>query len=350
MAPSFPATFVNGFHSEKHVKSMEYSPFGCTGMMVSKVSLGCATLSHLFGDLDVEDAIKAVEMAVRQGINYIDTAPYYGQGRSEEVLGLAFKNIPRQAFYVATKVGRYERNFEGMFDYSAQKTRESVEKSLQLLGVDCIDVVQIHDVEFSPSLELVLQETLPTLEELRSEGKLKFIGVSDYSMDFLKKVITSAPGRFDSVLCYSRNTLIDNSLKNYLPFFLQNKLAVICAAGHALGLLTNAGPQPWHPANEQMKTVCREASEYCAQRGIELGKLAMFHFVQLAGPVTFLAGMQTQKLVEINLKAYREGLSVEESEALTHLMKSVFPKIQHKNWDGIELERYRAAMKALTNK
>ncbi|XP_058059604.1 uncharacterized protein LOC131210380 [Anopheles bellator] len=312
MAPALPVTFVEGFHNENYVKSMEYNPFGCTGMMVSKVSLGCGTLSQLYGDLDVEDAIKAIEMAVRQGINYIDTAPYYGQGRSEEVLGYALKNIPRQAFYVATKVGRYELDFGRMFDYSAHKTRESVEKSLRLLGVDCIDVVQIHDIEFPSNLDEVLQETLPTLEELRTEGKLKFIGVSAYPMGVLKELIARAPGRFDSVLCYSRNTLLDNSLKNYLPFFLQNKLAVICASGHAMGLLTNAGPQPWHPADEQMKAVCREASDYCAQRGIELGKLAMFHFIQLAGPVTFLSGMQTQKLVEINLKAYREGLSAEE--------------------------------------
>ncbi|XP_049536573.1 uncharacterized protein LOC125951652 [Anopheles darlingi] len=342
-----PATFVEGFHDEAEVRRMEYRPFGNTGLAVSKVSLGCGTLSQLYGNLDEAEAIQAVQLAVRRGINYIDTAPFYGQGRSEEVLGRALKGIPRQAYYVATKVTRYERDIERMFDYSARKTRESIERSLQLLGVDCIDVVQIHDIEFAPNLDQVLQETLPTLEALRQEGKLRFIGVSAYPMEILREAITRAPGRFDTVLCYSRNTLFDQSLaRDYLTFFLQQKLAIICASGHGMGLLTNAGPQPWHPAHEHTKAVCREAAEYCSRRGIELGKLAMYHFLQLPGPATFLSGMQTQRLVTINLEAHSQGLSTEEADVLAHLKESVFPKIVHPHWEGIEVEQYRAAMKA----
>lgn len=82
-------------------------------------------------------------MALRKGINYLDTAPFYGQGRSEEVLGKALKDVPRQAYYVATKVARYENDYARMFDHSAEKTRESVEKSLKLLGVGYLDVVQV---------------------------------------------------------------------------------------------------------------------------------------------------------------------------------------------------------------
>ncbi|XP_058168993.1 uncharacterized protein LOC131284155 [Anopheles ziemanni] len=345
---ALPDTFVEGFHDEQFVKRMEYVPFGRTGLKVSKISLGTGTLSQLYGDLDETEGIAAVQLAVRRGINYIDTAPFYGQGRSEEVLGKALRTIPRGAYYVATKVARYERDFERMFDYSAKKTRESVDKSLKLLGVDYIDVVQIHDIEFAPNLEVVLQETLPTLEALRKEGKIKYIGVSAYPMDILKQAISEVPGRFDTVLCYSRNTLFDDSLKDFLPFFLENRLAVICASGHAMGLLTNAGPQPWHPAHEQTKVVCREAAEYCRQNGVELGKLAMHHFIQLAGPSTFLSGMQTQQLVTINLDAFFSGLTVKEAEVIAYLKESVFTKIEKTHWEGVEVEIVRAALKGVT--
>uniref|UniRef100_A0A182PJL9 NADP-dependent oxidoreductase domain-containing protein n=1 Tax=Anopheles epiroticus TaxID=199890 RepID=A0A182PJL9_9DIPT len=312
-------TFVENFHLRQCVERMQYVPFGRTGMKVSKVSFGTGTFSQLYGNLDETKALEAVKYAVQRGINYIDTAPFYGQGRSEEVLGKALRNIPRKAYYVATKVGRYEREFDRMFDYSAKKTRESVERSLQLLGLGYIDVVQIHDVEFAPSLDIVVNETLPALEALRAEGKIRFIGVSAYPLAVLKQIISKAPGRFDTVLSYCRNTLFDDSLKEYIPFFEEHKLGIICASGHGMGLLTNGGPQPWHPAGQQMKDVCHEAAERCVKAGVELGKLAMHHTVQMQGPATFLVGMQTPALVEINLDAFFNGLSNKELTVLQYL-------------------------------
>uniref|UniRef100_A0A182STQ9 NADP-dependent oxidoreductase domain-containing protein n=1 Tax=Anopheles maculatus TaxID=74869 RepID=A0A182STQ9_9DIPT len=338
-------TFVEHFHTKKDVDRMQYEPFGRTGLKVSKVSFGTGTFSQLYGNLDEAEALEAVKVAVKRGINYFDTAPFYGQGRSEQVLGKALRQIPRQAFYVATKVGRYERDFERMFDYSAGKTRESVERSLKLLGVECIDVVQIHDVEFAPNLDIIVEETLPTLEALRSEGKLRFIGVSAYPVEVLKQIISKAPGRFDTVLSYCRNTLFDDVLKEYIPFFKEHNLAIICASGHGMGLLTNGGPQPWHPADQQLKTVCKEAADYCKREGVELGKLAMHHCTQMAGPATFLAGMQTTALVDINLDAYLNGLSEKEAEVLAYLKERVFSKVNNTNWEGVELEAYWAAMK-----
>ncbi|XP_039440651.1 uncharacterized protein LOC120421498 [Culex pipiens pallens] len=335
-----PATFVKGFHDEESVRKMQYNLLGKTGLRVSKIGFGSAPFSALFGKFDETEGIRAVHLALRKGINYLDTAPFYGQGRSEEVLGKALKDVPRQAYYVATKVARYEKDYARMFDHSAQKTRESLEKSLKLLGVGYLDVVQIHDVEFAPDLSVIWNETLPTLEKMRDEGKLRFIGITGYPLDVLKQGITGAPGRFDTVLSYSRYTLIDDSLAKYLPFFEKNNLGIVCAAGHAMGMLTNAGPQSWHPAHEHTKQICWEASEYCKQQGVELGKLAMYHFIQLDGPATFLAGIQTEHLVDINLKAFFSGLTEKERNVLNYLEQSVFPKIEHFNWEGVELQRY----------
>ncbi|CAD6996161.1 unnamed protein product [Ceratitis capitata] len=149
---------------------MEYRKLGRTGLQVSKVSLGTATLSDLYGDLDLNEAIEMVHKAVRSGINYIDTAPYYGQGRAEEVLGMALKSVPREAFYISTKVARYEKDLVKRFDYSAKRTRESVEKSLKLLGLDYVDVIQIHDVDMANDLDVV-NECLPEWKELLKKAR-----------------------------------------------------------------------------------------------------------------------------------------------------------------------------------
>jgi len=260
---------------------------------------------------------------------------------------LALKSIPRESYYIATKVARYDLDYENMFDFTAKKTRESVEKSLKLLGLDYVDVIQIHDIEFAKDLDIVINETLPTLEQLVKEGKARFIGVSAYPISVLKECLTRAAGRFDvsntsfpfhllyfklknvtitfrlpfqTVLTYARYTLTDETLLEYLDFFKSQNLGVICAAAHALGLLTNGGPQPWHPASADQKAIARKASEICKERGVELGKLAMFYTMKgLPEVSTFLTGMQTRQLLQINLEAFEQGLSDKEQEVLQYL-------------------------------
>lgn len=147
---------------------------------------------------DEDEAIRSIHHAIKSGINYIDTAPYYGQGRSEKIIGKALKGIPRQAYYIATKVGRYGLgSYENQFDFSAKRTSESIDISLGYLGLDYVDVLQIHDIEFAENLDIVINETLPAVEEARKQGKVKFIGYSGYPLNVLKEAALKAPGRFD---------------------------------------------------------------------------------------------------------------------------------------------------------
>lgn len=147
---------------------------------------------------DEDEAIRSIHHAIKSGINYIDTAPYYGQGRSEKIIGKALKGIPRQAYYIATKVGRYDLgSYEDQFDFSAERTKRSIDTSLGYLGLDYVDVLQIHDVEFAENLDVILNETLPAVEEARKQGKTKFIGFSGYPLNVLKEMALKAPGRFD---------------------------------------------------------------------------------------------------------------------------------------------------------
>lgn len=106
-----------------------------------------------------------------------------------------------------------------MFDFSAEKTRASIETSLKRLGVDYIDVIQVHDIEFAPSLDVVVDETLPVLEEAVRQGKARFIGVTGYPVATLKECMEKSKTKIDAVLSYARLTLFDGTLKEYLPFF-----------------------------------------------------------------------------------------------------------------------------------
>ncbi|CAM1300735.1 Uncharacterised protein g2785 [Pycnogonum litorale] len=140
----FPETYVEGFHDEEAVRKMEYQNFGNTGMRISAISFGCGGISPgLYEEPDDQEALLTVQTAVKKGINYIDIAPWYGFGTAEPTLGRALVNIPRKAYYIATKVGRYLPEYDKRFDFSAEKTFKSVNQSLKHLGVEYIDVIQV---------------------------------------------------------------------------------------------------------------------------------------------------------------------------------------------------------------
>lgn len=296
---------------------------------------------------DEEGALDTIQEAIARGINYIDTAYWYGQGSAEKILGKALKSVPRKAFYIGTKVGRYELETEQQFDFSAKKTRESVLRSLENLGLDYVDVIQIHDIEFAPSFDILLNETLPTLEELVKEGKTRFIGVTGYDLATLKSFIEAAPSRVDICLSYSRYTLHDDSLLDYVDFFKQQNIGLICASGHGMGLLTNAGHPSWHPAGKEIKEACHQAADLCKANDVELARLAMDHFIRLDSVATFLSGMQSSKELGDNVGVYLNGLTDGEQVLKLHLLEEVFSQLKSKHWEGVEVEEYRKKMNQL---
>lgn len=98
-------------------------------------------------------------------------------------------------------------------------------------------------------------------------------------------------------------------------------MGVICAAGHALGVLTNNGPFGWHVAREETKKQGRLAGEYCKSQGVELGKLAIWYASQLKGPATYLVGMATKQIVNINFDSFWNGLTPKEADVLDYCLK-----------------------------
>ncbi|XP_026464996.1 L-galactose dehydrogenase-like [Ctenocephalides felis] len=323
-----PATYVEGFHDLESVKKMRYKRLGRTELYLSELSLGGGAFggAALYGDYDESEAIETIREGIRKGINYIDTAPWYGQGKSEEIIGKALKGIPRKAYYIATKIGRYELDPAKMFDFSPEKTRTSIDTSLKLLGVDYVDIIQIHDIEFAPSTNYLLNETLPTLFDYAIKGgRAKHLGATGYALAPLLNLVRGASelGKpLEMILTYCRFTLVDDSLLEVMPTLKKYDIGIVCASAPSMGLLTNKGPPSWHPAQEDTKKICKEAAEYCEKNNCELGRLAMLHAVtssQKLEIATHLVGMNTRTLLYDNLKVVQEGCSKKDSEILEEI-------------------------------
>lgn len=319
---SLPPTFVKGFHYEEHVKRMEYQKLGKTSLYVSKISIGGGTFCDSFyGKLDFDEAKKTLIEALKRGINYIDTAPYYGQGESELNLGKILKEIPRQAYYIATKTCRFLRSGEGQFDFGYERTMKSFEESLERLGVDYIDLYQLHDVEFADSIDEVINGAFKACLELKKQGKIGAIGINGYPLSVLKEGIIKGEKQFDTVLSYARYILTDDTLLEYMPFFEEMEVGVICAAVQAMGMLTNRDPPLWHPADPRLLAIAKEAAEICKKNDVQLGKLAVHHSMKISNVATFLMGMEKMEYLNYNMSACLDGLTPKEMEIYELLMR-----------------------------
>ncbi|XP_050453162.1 uncharacterized protein LOC126852411 isoform X2 [Cataglyphis hispanica] len=348
---TFPSTYIEGFHDPEVVKAMEYKELGKTGLFVSKLSFGSGPLGCHYGSYDETDAIEAVRQAIKQGVNYIDTAPWYGQGRSQTTLGKALKGIPRGAYYITTKIGRYELDYDNMFDFTIEKTRKSFKKSLELLGLDYVDVIQgrnIHDIEFAPSLDIIITQTLPELSKLVAEGKAKHIGITGYPISVLKECVEKSNINIACVLSYARLTLIDDTLLDYIPFFKKHNIGVINAAALSMGLLTNNGPPSWHPASDETKEQCMNAAQYCKDQNVELSKLAIWHSMQYTNVDTNLIGIQSTKQLQMNLDVLQNGITEKEKTVLQEIQKKFLSIIKNQHWEGKEIQMYWKAMKQIS--
>ncbi len=254
---------------------MEYREIGKTGMKVSKISFGASSLGAVFHSFKEEIGIKAVYTAIENGINFIDVSPYYGHLKAEMVLGKALKNINRSHYYLSTKVGRYGKDGVNHWDYTAKRAKESVYESMERLNVDYIDLINIHDIEFS-DLEQVCNETLPALVNLRNEGVVKHVGITNLNLRHFQYVIDHvAEGTVESILSFCHYTLNDDSLLDYMDYFESKNVGVINASPYSMGLLTERGAPQWHPAPEALKRLAKKAVNHCIKKGAPIEQLAV---------------------------------------------------------------------------
>ena len=254
---------------------MKYRLLGNTGLKLSIISMGGSGYGRVYGRYNEKAAIEGVRFSLDKGVNYFDTAPWYGQGVSETFLGKALHGIERSKYYIGTKVGRYERNVPLMFDFSKTKVISSVQNSLKRLQVDYVDLLQIHDVEFAPTVDYLVNETLPALKEVQAQGLCRYIGITGYPISILKKVIEESHTNIDTVLSYCRLSLNDWALLHDFDFFDSRGIGVINASPLSMGLLAPGSFQAWHPANEEIKQACFKAVEFCNENDVDISRIAL---------------------------------------------------------------------------
>lgn len=262
--------------------------------------------------------------------------------------GLALQGVPRSAYFLHTKVGRYLPHVADMFDFSADRVKRSVDESLRRLGVDYLDTIQVHDPEFAPSLDIIVRQTLPTLADLRRQGLVRSIGITGYPLSTLRELATRSVVELDTCISYCRLALHDTSLADSglaTSLAQDHHVGVLNASALAMGLLTQQGPPAWHPASANLKARCRAAAELCAHRGTDLARLAL-HF-SLARPEvsTTLVSAADVVTMETNLRLARGELPLTPTEeaTLAELRTGLLsPEAlgADAHWEGVEVRKY----------
>lgn len=299
---------------------MDYNILGNTNLRVSLISFGTATLGQEYGVIDPKEGERSVHYAIDRGINYFDVAPYYGGNLAEIRLGKALMG-KRTDIILATKGGRYKTESGEYFDFSSKGILHAIDRSLKHLKTDYIDVYQLHDVEFV-SREVIIEETLPTMIDLKKAGKIRFIGITGYSLKILKEF--AAQYDIDVILSYSRYNLTDTTLNKILGNLVEKKgIGLINGSPLNMGLLTKAGPPDWHPVPKDVKRNVQLLRDYCDSQGVNIEKVALQFALNNKMVDTTLIGMSSTSHVNSNIRAMEDPVDSELVDKLLELIRPV---------------------------
>lgn len=304
-------------------------------MKISHLSFGASSLGSVFRETKEKESFEAVEAAIEGGINFIDVSPYYGHYKAETVLGKALRNIPRDRYFLSTKVGRYGKDGKNTWDYSAQRVTDSVYESMERLGIDFIDLINVHDIEFQAALpgglQKVVDETLPALFELKAKGVVGHVGITDLQLQNLKWVVEhSEKGAVESILNFCHYTLNDDALEDYLGFFEMYGVGVINASPLSMGLLSQRGVPVWHPAPKPLVKACQRAAEFCREKGYPIEKLAVQYSVSCPRIASTLFSSANPDNVRRNI----EWANEEPDWNLVREVKEIIGEQQRVTWEN----------------
>lgn len=248
---------------------LEKRKLGRTSIELTCLGFGASSIGAEFGQFDLQESLASVRTAIESGINFIDTAAYYGRGMSEVLLGQILPSYPRDSLVISTKLGRYAPSH---FDFSAKRVAESIDVSLERMRLDHIDLVFCHDIEYG-DVGQVIDETLPALRRQVEKGKIRYVGISGYPMKNFRRVIPT--GLLDCVITYNHYTLQNDMALSWLPLAQEFGVGVINAAPFSARLLTDLPLPVWHKAPEHVRSVAAKASAWCKSHGTTLEKLAL---------------------------------------------------------------------------
>lgn len=312
---------------------VEHRLLGNTGLTVSRLGFGAATLGDEYGATDPQESARAVRHAVEQGMNLIDTAPYYGRTLSETRLGEALKGI-RPKVILATKCARYDK---AGFDFSAARVTSSIDESLARLQTDYVDIFHIHDVEFGDKRQII-EETLPALRRIQQAGKARFIGITGLAVEMLRDIADAFP--VDCMLSYCRYNLMNTDMDTVLaPLCSARGIGLMNASPLHMGFLTAAGPPSWHPILQDMRPVGQRLVEICRKHGRDISQVALRFAFDHPGLASTFVGIKTRAEVDANLAAIESPLDpglLQELEAAAQPARGrMWPSGRPENYDSM---------------
>jgi aryl-alcohol dehydrogenase-like predicted oxidoreductase len=316
---------------------MEYRKLGNSNLEVSAITFGAwAAGGWMWGGTERKDAIKAIRAAYDLGVTSIDTAPIYGQGNSEEIVGEAIKNLSRDKVQILTKYGMRWDLAKGDFAFHSADTKgkeidiykyagkesiiKEVEDSLLRLGTDYIDLYQIH----WPDITTPMEETMTAVAKLIEQGKVRYAGVCNYNVAQLKEA-RKYVNIVSNQVPYSM--VMRDIEEDTVPYCLENNVSILAYSPLERGLLTGK-IKPGHVfangdhraglyffTDENIKRTnafLDTIQPLAAKKGATLSQLILRWTIEQPGITIALAGARNEKQSVENAGAISVNLSKEE--------------------------------------
>ncbi|WP_107461203.1 aldo/keto reductase [Streptomyces sp. MA5143a] len=298
-----------------------------TSVGLTALGFGAAVIGNLYGATSAADASAAVDAAWDAGIRYFDTAPHYGLGLSEQRLGAALRQRPRDEYVVSSKVGRLlvpnERpqgvDSEGFvvpddlhrqWDFSRDGVLRSLEDSLRRTGLDRLDIVYVHDPD--DHWRQAADEALPALAELRDQGVVGAVGAGMNRSAMLARFLRETAA--DVVMLAGRYTLLDQSaLDDVLPAARETGKSVVAAGVFNSGLLSRPRPAEgmkydYQDAPPELVARARAIAEVCEEHGTSLPAAALAFPTTHPSTVNVTLGMRDRAQVTQNVALQRSAV------------------------------------------
>ncbi len=314
---------------------MEYRALGTSGLLVSTVGLGTWVLGgDHWGKTEDEESIAAIHAALDSGINLIDTAPAYGIGHAEKIVGRAIKGR-REGVIVATKCGVQREGKKFSYSLKPDDIRKELERSLQSLGVDVIDLYQCH----WPDPKTPIEETMGEMLKMRDAGKIRHIGVSNFDVPLLERARAVAP----IVSLQPHYSILERKIEqSILPFCREKQIGIISYGTLGSGILTGKYIEPpcfskgdcrnffylfyKEPYWNRTQSLLAEMKKVAEKRTVPVSQVAINWSRQQQGVTAALAGARTAEQATMNAGAGDWALSQDELNSITAACDRIFAR------------------------
>lgn len=286
---------------------LPHVPVGTTGLRVPLLGLGGAPIGNLYATLPEAQVLATVRFALEHGLHFIDTAPLYGAGGSERLIGQVVANYPRASFVLATKVGRLVLpGGQVSFDFTRSGVLRSLEESLQRLNLTQVDILHIHDADDEGHFKTALEEAFPALAELRAQGVIKAIGAGMNQWQKPAEFLRHAD--FNCFLLAGRYTLLEQGGLDFLNTCQAKNVRVFLGGVYNSGILAT-GPRPgakynYSDAPPHILERVAKIEAVCRRHQVPL-KAAAIQFALAHPAVSAVIGAQSPDEIAENLRMWQ---------------------------------------------